>query len=238
MIINNMDFEINDFSYKQHNLTQNNNTFIGSNINTFIDTSVVSSLNESINSNMLKYTDSYILFKDSNNTINYDTLNKKKKNLIDISKNLTKIEYLEIFNIIQSNNCQYTQNSNGVFINLQNVSENIIDKIFNFLNFIKHKKEDLLKQEEYLVNVRKNIVETNEEKTQNETNISNTTKLEYDLSDDTDDDNKTSNYLLFSSDDEDDLDNKISLKKKKTKYSGKKLKMIKSIKDNNENNKK
>ena len=30
-----------------------------------------------------------------------DYLNKKKKTLIEISKNLTKIEYLEIFNIIQ-----------------------------------------------------------------------------------------------------------------------------------------
>ena len=44
------------------------------------------------------------------------------------------------------------------------------------------------------------------------------------------------NYLCFSSDEDDDLDNKLCLKKKKIKYSGKKAKLIKSIKDNNEKN--
>ena len=163
-----------------------------------------------------------------------ENLNKKKKNLIEISKNLTKIEYLEIFNIIQNNNCQYTRNSNGIFINLQNISEEIIDKIFDFLNFIKHKKEDLLVQEQYLVDVRKTIVEPVLDSTK-DINL-NETKIEYDLSD-SDNDNNNSNYLLISSDDDDDLENKISLKKKRIKYTGKKLKIIKSIKDNNENNK-
>ena len=181
-------------------------------------------------SNILDNKDQIII--NSNNEI----LNKKKKSLIDISKNLTKIEYLEIYNIIQNNNCQYTKNSNGIFINLQNVSEEIIDKIFNFLNFIKHKKEDLMKQEEYIVNFKKNIIEPAVEKTQ-ESNFNEKNKDKvYDLSE-SDDDNDNSNYLLFSSDDDDNIENKISLKKKRVKYTGKKLKIIKSIKDNNENNK-
>jgi hypothetical protein len=181
-------------------------------------------------SNILDNKDKIII--NSNNEI----LNKKKKSLIDISKNLTKIEYLEIYNIIQNNNCQYTKNSNGIFINLQNVSEEIIDKIFNFLNFIKHKKEDLMKQEEYIVNFKKNIIEPTVEKTQ-ESNFNEKNKDKvYDLSE-SDDDNDNSNYLLFSSDDDDNIENKISLKKKRVKYTGKKLKIIKSIKDNNENNK-
>ena len=181
-------------------------------------------------SNILDNKDQIII--NSNNEI----LNKKKKSLIDISKNLTKIEYLEIYNIIQNNNCQYTKNSNGIFINLQNVSEEIIDKIFNFLNFIKHKKEDLMKQEEYIVNFKKNIIEPAGEKTQ-ESNFNEKNKDKvYDLSE-SDDDNDNSNYLLFSSDDDDNIENKISLKKKRVKYTGKKLKIIKSIKDNNENNK-
>ena len=44
-------------------------------------------------------------------------------------------------------------------------------------------------------------------------------------------------YLIFSSDEDEDLENKISLKKKKTKYSGKKAKMIKSIRDSSDINK-
>ena len=97
--------------------------------------------------------------KNVDNTIkNNDNLILKKKKLIEISKNLTKIEYLEIFNIIQEDKCTYSENKNGIFINLSNVSEITIDKIFNFINFIKHKKEDLLKYEEY-VTIAKNTID-------------------------------------------------------------------------------
>jgi hypothetical protein len=179
--------------------------------------------------------------KNIDNTIkNNDNLILKKKKLIEISKNLTKIEYLEIFNIIQEDKCIYSENKNGIFINLSNVFENTIDKIFNFINFIKHKKEDLLKYEEYVSIAKKNISDVqksiinNNINTEKEYNDNN--NYEYSDSED-DDDKKINEYLVFSSDEEDDLENKLSLKKKKIKYSGKKAKMIKSIKDSGNNNK-
>jgi hypothetical protein len=178
--------------------------------------------------------------KNVDNTIkSNDNLILKKKKLIEISKNLTKIEYLEIFNIIQEDKCIYSENKNGIFINLSNVSENTIDKIFNFINFIKHKKEDLLKYEEYVTIAKKNIsdvqksVINNNINTEKEYNDNN--NYEYSDSEDDDDDKKLNEYLVFSSDEEDDLENKLSLKKKKIKYSGKKAKMIKSIKDSGNN---
>ena len=173
---------------------------------------------------------------------NFENLIMKKKKLIEISKNLTKIEYLEIFNIIQEDNCNYSENKNGIFINLSNVSENTIDKIFNFINFIKHKKEDLIKYEEYVnlakknINENKNVVENINIITNNEINTKEKCYSYFD--EDDEDETKNNNYLLFSSDEEDDLENKISLKKKKIKYSGKKAKMIKSIKDTGDNNNK
>lgn len=169
---------------------------------------------------------------------NNDNLILKKKKLIEISKHLTKIEYLEIFNIIQEDKCTYSENKNGIFINLSNVSESTIDKIFNFINFIKHKKEDLLKYEEYVTIAKKNISDiqksiiNNNINTEKEYNDNN--NYEYSDSED-DDDKKLNEYLVFSSDEEDDLENKLSLKKKKIKYSGKKAKMIKSIKDSGNN---
>ena len=179
--------------------------------------------------------------KNVDNTIkSNDNLILKKKKLIEISKNLTKIEYLEIFNIIQEDKCIYSENKNGIFINLSNVSENTIDKIFNFINFIKHKKEDLLKYEEYVTIAKKNISDVqksiinNNINTEKEYNDNN--NYEYSDSED-DDDKKINEYLVFSSDEEDDLENKLSLKKKKIKYSGKKAKMIKSIKDSGNKNK-
>ena len=167
--------------------------------------------------------------------INNDNLISKKKKLIEISKNLTKMEYLEIFNIIEEDNCVYSENKNGIFINLSNTSETTIDKIFNFINFIKHKKEDLLKYEMYLNIAKKNIEDNNVENNNNNNTIENKYKEYYSDTEDESEINKE--YLLFSSDEEDDLENKISLKKKKIKYSGKKAKMIKSIKDTNKNKK-
>lgn len=186
--------------------------------------------NESINEN------------DFNSIINYgvksgDNLILKKKKLIDISKNLSKLEYLEIFNIIQNDKCVYSENKNGIFINLSNVSENTIDKIFNFVDFIKHKKEDLLKYEEY-VNIAKNNISDIQKSVANNV-ISNEKEYNdnyYNISDsDSDDEDKADEYLIFSSDEDDDLENKLSLKKKKVKYSGKKAKIIKSIKDTGTN---
>ena len=154
----------------------------------------------------------------------------KKKKLIEISKNLSKLEHLEIFNIIQEDNCVYSENKNGVFINLLNVSENTIDKIFNFINFIQHKKEDLIKHDEFVDNAKKNITDKIPEIIEISNNINN---INYE-SDDSNINDETSNYLVFSSDEDDDLENKISLKKKKIKYTGKKAKMMKSIKDNSD----
>ena len=77
-----------------------------------------------------------------NDDLEMDLIIKKKK-LIDMSSNLNKIEYHEILNIIQKDNCTYSSNSNGIFINLTNVENHTIDKVFNFLKFTKQKKEEL-----------------------------------------------------------------------------------------------
>ena len=163
---------------------------------------------------------------------------KKKKKLLESVKNLSNIEYNEIFNIIQENNCQYSGNNNGIFINLQNVSDEIIDKIFNFLEFIKKKKEELNEKDVVLENIKKDI-QVNETEHFDNNKINNTQKNETVLSDDDCDDEKINydKYLCFSSDEDNDLENKLSLKKKKNKYTGKNAKLMKSIKDNGDKNK-
>ena len=163
---------------------------------------------------------------------------KKKKKLLELVKNLSNIEYNEIFNIIQENNCQYSGNNNGIFINLQNVNDEIIDKIFNFLEFIKKKKEELNEKDVVLENIKKDI-QVNETEHFDNNKINNTQKNETILSDDDCDDEKINydKYQCFSSDEDNDLENKLSLKKKKNKYTGKNAKLMKSIKDNGDKNK-
>ena len=168
---------------------------------------------------------------------NIDSIQKKKK-LLESVKNLSNIEYNEIFNILQENNCQYSGNNNGVFINLQNVNDDIIDKIFTFLEFIKKKKEELNDKDHVLENIKKDIQISELEKMDNtdDHNYKNNSNM---LSDN-EDDNQNINYeqyLCFSSDEDNDLENKLSLKKKKIKYSGKNAKLIKSIKDTSDKNK-
>ena len=67
----------------------------------------------------------------------------KKKKIIEMACNLTNIEYNEILNIIQCDKCNYSTNANGIFINLLNVEDDTINKIYNFLKFTKYKKEEL-----------------------------------------------------------------------------------------------
>ena len=147
---------------------------------------------------------------DNNDDKSLDIIVKKKK-LIEMACNLTNIEYYEILNIIQDNNCNYSSNANGVFINLLNVEDCIIDKIYNFLKFTKHKKDELQEKENYLEKFKNTF--NNDEKI---TNI-------YEQSDEKDDksieslsDNNDNidynDYLCFSSDDE---DNKVLKNKKK-----------------------
>ena len=163
---------------------------------------------------------------------NSETLLFKKKKLIEICKNLAKNEYLEIYNIILKDSCPYSENKNGIFINLANIKENTIDKIFDFINFIKHKKEDLIIQDEKINTVKLNIND------QTNNLINNDDNEEIDEYEDNDNESvsyieekNSKNYLSFSSDEDDNLENKLSLKKKKSKNNSKKMKIIKSLKN-------
>jgi len=210
------------------------------NINNTYDILDQNILNQNILNNKYDILNQNILINNDFNLEinNTDNLIIKKKKLIEISKNLSKIEYFEIFNIIKQDNCQYSENKNGIFINLLNVTENTIDKIFNFINFIKHKKEDLVKHEEIINHAKKNIVDTNKNIEKNLDKTIDFSEKKSEISDSDNEDNiKSSNYLIFSSDEDEDLENKLSLKKKKIKYTGKKAKMIKSIKDGGDINK-
>ena len=140
-----------------------------------------------------------------NNDLEMDLIIKKKK-LIDMSSNLNKIEYHEILNIIQKDNCTYSSNSNGIFINLTNIKNETIDRVFDFLKFTKQKKEELKEKENYLENFKKNI--KIEEKKIPELNnnikvINNDDNKSLDSLSDNEDNINYNDYLCFSSDEED-----------------------------------
>ena len=166
-----------------------------------------------------------------------DNLIMKKKRLIETVSNLTTTEYMEIFNIFIEDKCQYSENINGVFINLNNVNEETVDRINNFIIFIKDKKEDLLSRDEEIQTIKDNYI-TEEDVVENITLIKseNDTTQECYLSENEEEDINIDKYLDISSDEDENLENKLSLKKKKVKQTGKKAKIINSYKTNKTKN--
>ena len=62
--------------------------------------------------------------------------NNDKLNLIKKINNISDIIILnEIFKIIDNHTKNYTTNKNGIFINVNNIDDNILEKIDKFINY-------------------------------------------------------------------------------------------------------
>jgi hypothetical protein len=81
-----------------------------------------------------------------NKEYNIDEIDNLKKYIIDMVKTFTKFEHIEIFQIIKKNNIKYTENSNGIFVNLNYLPINILKKIEHFINFCLKNKDCLQKE--------------------------------------------------------------------------------------------
>lgn len=90
-----------------------------------------------------------------------DETDKKRK--IIYENNQYVKEYSDILQILDTSNCKYTKNSNGVFLNLTTTNKDVIDKIYPF--FV----NNILDNSEYELNqtVQTSVVseETKETKT-------------------------------------------------------------------------
>ena len=69
--------------------------------------------------------------------------NYEKKKLIQNIDKLTKLEKNEVFNIIKKYNINYTSNSNGIFVDLQYFTEDIVKDLNNYMLFCKNNKKIL-----------------------------------------------------------------------------------------------
>lgn len=69
--------------------------------------------------------------------------NYEKKKLIENIDKLTKLEKNEVFNIIKKYNINYTSNNNGIFVDLQYFTEDIVKDLNNYMLFCKNNKKIL-----------------------------------------------------------------------------------------------
>ena len=68
---------------------------------------------------------------------------KERKQLIkDISK-LKKVEHIEIFKIFKKDNIKYTENNNGIFINISKIPDITLHKVKKFLSFYNKNNKQL-----------------------------------------------------------------------------------------------
>ena len=63
---------------------------------------------------------------------------KRLKELRDTISELEVCEQAEILKIIEKNNVKFTENKNGIFINMNKLSEQAISDIEHFLTFIQN----------------------------------------------------------------------------------------------------
>ncbi len=82
--------------------------------------------------------------------------------LIDNINLLEHKELVHIFNILKTNNIEYTKNSNGVFFNLQNIDKNVFQKLSDCVNIIINSRKKIIsldKAREAEINYYKSLLE-------------------------------------------------------------------------------
>ncbi len=170
-----------------------------------------------------------------------ESLLSRKKKLKDLVKNLNRFELIEIFNIFKEEKCSYSENTNGIFINITNVGEEVINKVYKFIEYIDEKKKDLKVYEEKIEEEReriKDINKLNEENYENyvfNQNFINQIQENKTLEVLSEPEEEVNYQLELSSGEENDDENKFVNKKKKIKYTGAKARMLKSYKESRDN---
>tara|TARA_B110000261_G_C13083541_1_gene356876 strand:+ start:2357 stop:2845 length:489 start_codon:yes stop_codon:yes gene_type:complete len=107
----------------------------------------------------------------------YDN-NESDNNSIELEKIRKMIEllevnhHIEIAKILHKNNIKLSENSNGIFINLSNLDNNSMDKIKEYLSFVKNQNLYISKDEETKENLENIYFKDNKDKlTNNNENI-------------------------------------------------------------------
>ena len=54
---------------------------------------------------------------------------------------LSKAKHIELLRILKENNIEYSENKNGIFFNLSELSPLVIKKIYDFTNYLNQQEE-------------------------------------------------------------------------------------------------
>ena len=77
-----------------------------------------------------------------------------RKQFLEDCKTLTQDQYADIFRILKKNDIPYSENSNGIFFDLQTVSEEPFLKLVSFMDLCKKQTADEETREKMLKDLR------------------------------------------------------------------------------------
>ena len=148
------------------------------------------------------------------------SINDKKMLVSDIGE-LSKHEHIEIFKIIREYGIKYTQNDNGILLNMNILDDKVLERIYQFVTFCKDNKKSLEENEEILQSEKDKMLKSikkekirqikEKEKEEEEGKSKNEVEKEEEISEGA----------------------SITLKRNKPKYGGIKAKIIKNYNKNN-----
>lgn len=171
----------------------------------------------------------------SSGRIKEETYYKKRK-LIESIKQLSKDEHIEIFKMLLDEHIPYSENNNGIFINLNNVKDSTLDHIINYIEYIQRKRDQFIQDDMRLMES-KNLLGNSSKIVVNNFEMNKTIYKEYEFQENHEKvmNDKINEYLKDMKPEEIDP-SKISLKRKKNKYHGNMAKLINSFKEPKEQN--
>jgi hypothetical protein len=77
------------------------------------------------------------------NSAKIEILEKLKKSI----ETMDKINQIEVLRLLHKNNVFLNENKNGVYVNLTELSDNVLDNIFKFVEYIDTQENKLNKEE-------------------------------------------------------------------------------------------
>jgi hypothetical protein len=85
------------------------------------------------------------------------------KKLRDIIQELEKIHQLYILNLIITRSVPYSENSNGVFINMSVIAPKVLTEIQNYLKYVELQENQLEDDEVLKANYKKSLFKDNKD---------------------------------------------------------------------------
>ena len=82
-----------------------------------------------------------------NSKFDIEKLKEMKKKISILNEN----EHIEIFNIIKQDGLKYTENNNGIFINMKKLSDDTLENIDHFITFC-NKNNNMLSNDKKIRN--------------------------------------------------------------------------------------